>query len=399
MRVLLITWEDLRADRLHFFCAAALIAAMVGPLLLLFGIKVGVITVLLGDLRDRPSAREVVVTGDHTITPEQLAQVRAWPGVAFAAGQSTAMLTGGASIKAVTGGRYVTAQLVPTGAGDPLTRLGADLGDDEVILSDSLARRLDAMEGGEVALDLERFQPFDAVVEPRFRIKAVLPREAAKGSLVLLREDVIDLLEAFGRGYAIPHWDVAEGLPLSGRIIHYEKIRLYAKTLTQVAPLEARLESELLLTARSEAGFIESMLRFEHNLNAALAFVTSAGVVGLFCALAALFWSAIARKRLTISMLSLMGAQPWQLAVIPVLQAGVVSFTGFLGGLAIYQLLAPRIDAWFADSLVARQEVTLLPLADALGIFAGLLIISFLAAGVAGYSAMRVDPALAIREN
>lgn len=399
MRVLLITWEDLCADRLHFFCAAALIAAIVGPLLLLLGIKVGVITVLLGDLRDRPSAREIVVTGDHTITPEQLAEVRAWPEVAFAAGQSTAMLTGGASIKAVTGNRYVTAQLVPTGAGDPLTRLGADLSDDEVILSESLARRLDVREGGEIALDLERFQPFDAVLEPRFRIKAVLPREVAKGVLVLLREDVIDLLEAFGRGYAIPRWDVAQGLPLSERVIHYEKIRLYAKTLMQVSALEERLESGVRLTARSEAGTIESMLRFERNLNAALAFVTSAGVAGLFCALAALFWSAIARKRLTISMLSLMGARPWQLAAIPVLQAGAVSFIGFLGGLAIYQLLAPQIDAWFADSLVNRQEVTLLPMADALGIFGGLLVISLLAAGVAGYSAMRVDPALVIREN
>lgn len=399
MKVLRVTWEDLSADRLHFFCAAALIAAMVGPLLLLLAIKVGVITVLFGDLRDRPSAREISVTGDHQISPAQLEAVRNWPEVAFAAGQSTAILTGGASIRALPdGGRYVTTRLVPTGAGDPLTELGATLAEDEVILSHALARRLEVEAGDRVAFDLERFAPVDAVLEPPFLVKEVLPRDVANGALALLREDVIDLLEAFGHGFAIPRWDVAEGQTLSERVLSYEKIRLYAKQLTEVAALEERIETELKLTANSDAGLIGSVLLLESNLTAALTFVALAGIVGLFCALSALFWSAIARKRLMISMLSLMGARPWHLAAIPVLQAGAVSLVGYLGGLAIYQILAPRIDDWFAGSLVSAPEVTLLPLNEAIAVFLGLFVISLLAAGIAGYSASRIDPALVIRE-
>ncbi|MEL6980079.1 MAG: FtsX-like permease family protein [Pseudomonadota bacterium] len=399
MRMGRLALTDLADDAVHLLCAVALTAALIAPLLLILSVKIGVIGVLLGDLRDLPKHREIEIRGDHSFTLENVAEVRAWPETGFVAPQSAAMISGDIRLKgAEARGAFVRGAAEPTGPGDPLTPLGEALVATELILSEGYARRLNVEAGDEVLLDLVRYGAFEGAATPRLRVAAVLPRRAGGGQFALMRPEAIDWIEAYGFDFAVPQWGVTEGRPLSERRSSFEKMRLYARDIEQVAALEARVERRFDLTARSEAAEIDAILMLERNLAAALAFIAGAGIAGLFFALAALFWGAVRRKRLTLSLLSLMGASPTALAAIPALQALAVSTIGFAAGLALFAGMSASVNLWFEDAVASGRAVSVLPATDAALVFCGLLVVSAGAAAVAAVAAMRADPALVIRE-
>ncbi len=393
-----IALADLADDAVHFICAVALIGAMIGPLLVLISVKAGVIGVLLGDLRDLPDNREIKISGDHAFSLEDVADVKAWSETAFAAPQSAAIITGDIRLKAVNGRRFVSGRVEPTGEGDPLTNLGANLAINSIILSAGFARRLEIAEGDRVHLDLVRYGTLEGAASPELTVSSVLPATAGSGLLALMAPEAIDWMEAYSYDYAIPKWGIDEGAPLSDRRVSYEKMRIYAREIEQVAALEARIEERFAVSASSSAGEIAVILRLESNLGSALTFVAAAGVGGLFCALLALFWGAIRRKRLTLSLLSLMGAHPRILADVPILQALLVSIAGFAAGVGVFALISASINVWFDGMVRSGREVSVLPLEETGLVFGGLLAVSALAAAIASYAAMRVDPALVIRE-
>ncbi|MCI4662053.1 MAG: hypothetical protein MRY63_09570 [Neomegalonema sp.] len=398
MKPLRFAFADLWADRVHFLCAAALIAAMTAPLLLLLAVKSGVVGTLLGELRQSPEIRLITVPGDHQFSPADIDEIRAWPQTGFVAPQSAAIITGRIALKAEgRRGAFVTGRVAPTGPGDPLTDARAPLPADAIILSAGFAQRLGVSVGDRVSLDLERFEPHPAVIAPAFRVAAILPARAAGGLFALMDPLSIDAMEAFGTGYAVPRWGVAAGRDPVERVLSYEKLRLYAADIDAVGALEARFEARFNLNAESQLSRIEAVRRLERNLDAAFAFVTGAGALGLFAALMALFWAGVERKKPDLSLLALMGARPVALAQVPMVQALIVALGGFALGLAGYALGAALVNDWFSGSL--NGAVAILPASPALWMLAGVLATAMLAAGAAAYAAMRIDPALIIRES
>src|SRR5258708_17225864 len=61
------------------------LAAVLGPLLLLYGFKFGVIAALLAALRDDPTNREIVLRGNYVLHQADIEKYRSWPEVAFVA--------------------------------------------------------------------------------------------------------------------------------------------------------------------------------------------------------------------------------------------------------------------------------------------------------------------------
>ncbi len=400
MTPLRLALADLRYDLLHFICAVVLVAAMVGPLLILIGVKVGAITVLMSDLRDDPDNLSVFIEGSHVFDNDDVERVRALPGVAFAEGQNIVTTTGRLTLRrAPDGARAFSGGYATTGPGDPLTLKGGEIGNDQVILSSAFARRLEVGTGDLVTIELERGRPNPGVIEPEFSVLQVLPPETISGNFVLLSAEALSWIEAYGFGYALPFWGVEEGEPLAAREDRFEKIRIYVDDLVELARVTQMVEELLYVQASSRAVEVEAILALESDLGAALGFVTGAGVVGLFFVLAALFWSAVRRKQLNWSLLCLMGKPPVALACVPVIQAALVSIAGFLGGLLVYALVERSIDAWFGSALGESESIAVLPTGDALLVALAVVVISVLSSAVAGYSVLRTDPAAIIRSS
>ena len=396
-RTFYLALRDLRHDALHFACAVILIAAMIGPFLVLLGVKIGTISVLLGELRDNPQNRQVEIVGAHTFSPEDVAAVRALATVAFAEGQNSVTATGRLALRTASGDRMLTGGYGVTGAGDPLTASGGDLRDNEIILSDSFARQLKAEAGTEIRMEFERGDPFAGYIQPLFTVREVLPRAAVDGKFVLLTSKAIADIEAFGLGFAIPAFGVDEGEDLSTRVDSFEKIRVYAQDLEDIPPLVTEIETRFRVQTRSKEAQVIAILRLERNLGAALGFVTSAGLIGLLAVLTAHFWSAVRRKQLQWSLLTLLGTRPVSLAVVPVVQAVLVSLAGFFAGCGIYLFVSRAIDGWFAPMLNSSASLSMLPVTT--GIQVGLVVVvtAALASAVAALSVLRTDPAKIIR--
>ncbi|WP_282605707.1 hypothetical protein [Pelagibius sp. Alg239-R121] len=395
-----LAFADIRHDAVHFLCAVILIAAMIGPLLVLLGVKVGAVTVLLSDLRDSPDNLGIFIEGAHEFSAEDVERVRALPGVGFAEGQNIVTTTGRLALqKLPDGNRSISGGYGTTGAGDPLTELGGTLAGDELLLSEAFARRLRVEAGDRVAILLERGPPHTGAIEPEFKVLKVLPDETITGNYVLLSADTVAWIEAYGFGYAVPAWSVSEGLPLSERQDSFEKIRIYAVDLSVLPDLARRLEEILGVQTSSRAREVLAILKLESNLNAALSFVAGAGVIGLFFVLMAHFWSAVRRKRLSWSMLSLMGMAPIALAAVPVTQAALVSLAGFAGGLLVYLVVERTIGAWFGAVLGGVERVAILPVDQAVLVGVGVVAISVSSSAAAGYAIMRTDPAAIIRSS
>ena len=397
MTPLRLALADLWHERVIFLCNVALVAGVVAPILILLGVKTGIMDTLFAELRDDPEKRRIAIVGDHVFTPEDVAEVAAWPLVGFAAPASRSIAQR-IYVKAEGGNRIRRAALFPTGPKDPLLPEALQLEDGEVAVSAGLARRLGLAAGSKLEASIPRGDPPDEYLSLALAVVHVLPPGALDGDAMLMQPARIDLVEAFLDDFALPDYGVTAGHPLLDRVVSYESIRLYAVDISGVAALVARLEDRFQLVTKSATAEIETIAALDGNLNRALFVVAAAAVAGLFWALMAALWANVQRKRRVLSILRLTGCESEQLLLFPALQAVIVAAAGCLLALALYGAGAAAINQLFAGSISAQERVCSLSATAAGAVFAGVVLLAALAASAASLSASRIDPAVALRE-
>ncbi len=87
MRPLLIArlaWQDYRTDARLSACAVLALVAVIAPLLVLFGLKFGLIGSLTERLQRDPGVREIIALGGGRFSAEFIARLAARSDVAFA---------------------------------------------------------------------------------------------------------------------------------------------------------------------------------------------------------------------------------------------------------------------------------------------------------------------------
>ncbi|MEX5451729.1 ABC transporter permease, partial [Stutzerimonas stutzeri] len=134
--------NDLWHDRKVSLCVAASLVAVIAPLLLLFGLKHGVVNQLQDDLLRDPRNLEIRLLSSGNYDTAWLTQLQQRPETGFAIGQTRSLNTQADLLG--PNRRFVeNAEIIPTQAGDPLldTPLSALRGN-QVILSARAAERL-----------------------------------------------------------------------------------------------------------------------------------------------------------------------------------------------------------------------------------------------------------------
>jgi putative ABC transport system permease protein len=111
--------RDLWHDRKVSLCIVASLVAVIAPLLLLFGLKHGVVSQLNDELLSDPRNLEVRMLGNYDLAGGWFERLRAQPGVGFVI-PLTRSLNTQADLQRDSQHFVANAEVIPTASGDPL---------------------------------------------------------------------------------------------------------------------------------------------------------------------------------------------------------------------------------------------------------------------------------------
>jgi len=378
------------------FTAIGLVAVL-APLLVLLGLKVGTVGALTQRLVEDPVSRQLRIFGQGQFGDEFLAALQARPETGFVV-PATRFLAATAALTHPSGAA-AEAELLPTAPGDPLILPGqvVPAALDEVALSDSLATKLGAEIGTGLEFTITRRDGARVEVARTFLrvVTRILPRLAGEDA-ALLPLPLMKAAEDWRSGYAVDSlgWPGKQHPTATSR---YASFRLFAKTIEDVQPLRDWLIAKDLnvVTRLDEIDMLRSVDRSLTWLFAVVAALAGGGfMVSLAVALAA----AIRRRRRELATLLLLGFGGAEVALLPLVQAALTALIGFTLSSALFALVAQMINYLFATAFAGGQLPCRLPAGD-LAWAAGLtLIVAFSAASLSGFQAARIDPSRGLRE-
>ncbi|MEM9301945.1 MAG: ABC transporter permease [Pseudomonadota bacterium] len=378
-------------------CFVLALAAVLGPMLVLFGLKFGVVGTMVEELVEDPRNREIRPVGSGRYDANWLEALGSRDDVAFLVPQ-TRNIAATIELQSEQASQILDVELIPTAVGEPLFDGGTPVPSEptELVLSTSAANKLQVVAGdrinGSVA---RRFRGQSERVFLELRVAAVarpaaFQREGAFAALAL-----VEAVEDFRDGRAVRSFGWSGDPPDGPRT--YPSFRLFARSIDDVAPLAALLGSEGL-EVRTEAADIEVVQSIDRNLTAVFWVIAVIGLVGFFLSLGASLWANVDRKRRELSVLRLVGFRTADIVWFPVIQSAQTAIVGWATASGIYLGVAWLINARLAPELQADQTLcVLLPehFAIALALTLGSAIV---AATLGGLRASRIDPSEGLRD-
>ncbi|WP_454691466.1 ABC transporter permease [Achromobacter aloeverae] len=396
-----LSWADLKHDRLVTFCMVASLVAVIAPLLLLFGLKYGVISTLRHQLLNDPRNLEIVMLSSGSYDDDWIAQLARRPEAGFVLGLTRSLNTQADLVRTST--QFVeNADILPTAAGDPLLADVdiAGLGPGAVVLTEQASRRLGARVGDVLRLRISR--RLDGRFEQgqlALKVHAVLPPQVYGRPAAFVRPELLRDMEWYRDGYAVPPLssDGMDGTPVSEAKRRYAKARVYARDIDSVEALEHALTDMRIETA-SRLADIRNVKAIDRLLSTVFLVIAGTAVCGCLASLTGAFLANVKRKRREIATLRLIGLDARDVGFYVVAQAVVLTLFAFVLGLAAYgagsaafnHLLSLSQDTGrFACRVTPTHVVAALSLTFVVALAASLL-------GAA--SAQRIEPAESLRE-
>lgn len=394
-----LAWHDFRHEWMISLCLALALAAVLTPLLVLFGLKSGIVTTLTERLKADPRTLELSIRGNHRLEPAWIEAMAGRPDVGFLVPR-TRTLAATLDLVSPTGRSLPEVDLIPTALGDPLLPgiPGVPTGLKEAILTHTAALKLGVGPGEVIEGVVRRRLGGEHQSQTlRLRVLGVLPETAlardalfVSGTLLLALEDYRDGLRVGGLG-------VTEGGEPPTAVRAYAGVRLYARGLEDVAGLAEHLRAEGL-DVHTSALEIERVRATDRVLGFLFAVIAGVGVTGFLLSLATSLWANVERKRRELGLLRLVGLGQGPLMVFPATQAVLIA----LGGLGVSAILYLGVASLFNGVLTAGlgqgEFVCRLRSLDGL-IAAALTLLFALGASLGGgYRAAKIDPAESLRE-
>lgn len=393
MRIALVTslaWQDYRNDAWLSVCSVLALVAVIAPLLVLFGLKFGLVSSLTERLENDPATREIIPLGGGRFSSEFVEQLRKRSDVAFALPR-TRQIAATAQLEAVT------VEMLPTAANDPLLAgLPMPKGLDQIVLSHTAAEKLGAKAGDWLEASFGR-QVAGRVESQRLRVQVlqVAPLEAFARDGLFAPLGLLEAAEDYRDGRAVPAfgWD-GDAVGVSEQRV-YPAFRLYARRLVDVEPLRVYFAGQNLLVS-TQAQTIAQVQSLSRNLSIGFWIIAGLALAGAFAAIFAGALASVARKRRELSVLRLLGFSTAGLLLFVVLQAlysagFAAALSGLLYGLAESGLnqLFVQVPGEYASHLLARHYG--LALAAVLGV-------SAVAAACGGWRVARIQASEGIRD-
>ena len=394
--MLRLALADIWHERVLFLCSALGCAAVLAPLIVLFGLRQGVVAGLRAELLEDPRAREVVSVVNRTLEPALFRRLAADPRIAFVVPRTRAL---SATIVLENPARPASGQrveLLPTALGDPLLPGYSALDADELILSITAAQRLGLGAGDPVLASVARSRGAEReVLTLSMRVGGIAPIAAATRDAAFASVPVLLLAEDFLDGTV-----GAEARPMSEEEAMqrpFAGFRLYAARLEDVPALDRELRlAGIEVASRAEA--VAGLLRLDRNLALLFLAIAGAGGAGYLVSLGVGLWAQVERKRRDLALLSLLGMKRRVLLMLPLIQAAAVALAGAGFAFAVALAVAGVLNRAFAGSVTGDRPVCLLTAGMGLAAAGVTLAGGVVAALLAGMRAAAVAPAEGLAE-
>ncbi|MCY1328218.1 hypothetical protein D9M69_137720 [compost metagenome] len=388
-----LAWQDYRSDGRLSACAVLALIAVLAPLLVLFGLKFGLIGTLTDRLRQDPAVREVIPLGGGRFSAAAIAELAARPDVAFVLPRTRQIA---ATAELALGERRLTVEMLPTAPGDPLVKPELlPLADDEVLLSQRAAEKLEVRVGDPLQVSFGRqVRGRGERQDTTLRVRAVLPLRAFTRDALFAPLALLEAAEDYRDGLAVPQFGWPGREKGAGERV-YPAFRLYATDLDSVEPLRRHF-AERNLEVATQAEAIEQVRSLSRNLGLVFWVIAALGLAGAFSATTASALAAVERKRRALSVLRLMGFSSGALVLFVVLQA---IYTGVLGTLlasALYGVAQMGLNQLF-QAEPGEYACRLLP-GHYLLALALTLVCSGLAAAAGGWRAAAIEASEGLRD-
>jgi len=394
-----LAFDDYRHEWVLSGCSVLALAAVLIPLLVLFGLRYGIIANLLDPLVENPRYREISpVTSGH-FTPQWFETMRARDDVAFVVPRTRSLA---ATIRVRKPdsdvGRIVDVELIPSAAGDPVLgdELEAPDGLRTALLSASVAERLGAAAGDRVEGIVTRTRGGETeTVRLPLEVAGIAPPAAfardglfVSGALLVAVEDFLD-------GRAVPELGWAGSAARSADRA-FAGFRMYARTLDDVAVLRAHLLDQNI-DVRTSVADISLVQTLDRNLGIVYWIIAGMAIAGYCLSFATSVWANVDRKRREFSVLRLIGFRTRDIVWFPIVQAAFTAAAAWVLACGAYFAVEALLNGLFAASIGGGEPVCRIRawhLAFALVLT---LVAATLAAAAGGYRVSQLEPSIGLR--
>ncbi len=378
-----------------FFVLA--LAAVLGPMMILFALKFGIIGSMLDNLIEDPRNREIHPIGSGRYDPAWIDQLRARSEVSFIMPRTRA-IAATIDLDSAASKRIISVEMIPSGANDPLLN-GHMTPDatDALVLSRSAAEKLNVQVGDQVDGSLaRRYLGRSERVHLKLKVvdiadTASFARDGAFTSLTLL-----EYAEDFRDGHAVPEYGWT-GATLPEQERYYPSFRLYTDSIYNVSRMSEAL-NKLGIEVSTRAADIEIVRDMDRNLSLVFWLIAVIGLVGFSFSLGASLWANVDRKRKELSVLRLVGFRTVEIVWFPVIQSSFTALLGWFTASLIYLGVSYSINHLFATQLQSGEQLCRL-LPEHFGVALALTLgFAILAATLAGLRAARIEPSEGLRD-
>ena len=390
---------DLWHDRRTTLVLVLTVAAIVAPLMLLLGLKTGVIATLRQDLLNDPRTREIVIYGAHHLDRTWFETMARRPEVGFLLPRTRSI---NATIDLVDSARrpFEAIDMTPTAPGDPLLPPGlpAPVQAYQVLLTETLANQIGIRPGASLTGVFRRSR--DGTPEnARFTLEVIgiIPETRVAREAVFTHPDLLVASEDYRDGLRPTLTDAELRAPITSSRADFAGARLYTRDLEGVDTLAAALRAQGI-EIRTQAERIATVRAFDRTLSFILQVIALIGLTGCALALGGALWVNVDRKRRDLALLRLFGFGNGTVVLMPLVQSAVIAALAFVLAALAYLAGAAAFNRSLGQNLAGQGYVCRLEPEHLAGAAAATLLVALLAALAAGYRTSRIDPAECLRD-
>ncbi len=394
-----LAFKDLWHDKKITFCLVVSLASVIAPLLLLFGLKFGIIETMEQRFLQDPGKREIKIVGHYKLDSMWFEQLRSRADVSFVIPNTRALNTQVDLIKdAKNFLRKV--EIIPTKFGDPLVSdgLAFPASINEIIVSHTLALKLALKMGDQLNMIIPRV--FQGQSEPgKFLVKVIgiLPESAFYRAGIFADFALLKAVDDFKDQFSVPEFGISHGKPRTDRKI-FASARVFAKSLPDVATL-ADFIRQSGVEVKTHAKDIENIQQTEKVLSFIVKVLAWVAILGGAVSLAGFLIANVDRKRQHLAMLRLMGFTGFSVALYPVIQSLLIATFGFLLALTAYLFGAQAFDQELGSFMQQSGFICRLSHQQLLTAYLFTHLIVFATAIIGGIRAIQIEPAETFRQH
>lgn len=393
----LLAWRDLLYDRKVALCIIFSLTSVIAPLLLLFGLKNGIITQLHDRLINNPQNLEIRMIGNGNYPHSWFESLAAHPEVQFLI-PLTRSLNTQADLMTDSRNFIANAEIIPTAEGDPLLdETTVPAGNHSLVLSAFAANKMNIRKGDTLRMVISR--KLDGVNErakQTFTVTGIISDSRFSRAAAFVPLPVLVAIEDYRDGFQSPLFDVISGSEPPTRT-QFAKARVYARNLDDISPLNDWFNQQNIdvVTQKSQ---IDSVKAISYVLNVIFSVIMWVSLFGCIASLIGAFLANIDRKRKDMAVLRLLGFRRMAVTLYIIIQALLLTGFAFIIGLALYMAGSTAFTTLLGNHLPDNAFVCRLDGTDILIALCASLLIALSVAWIGALRAAKIQPAESLRE-